>query len=133
MGEPRPEFRRPIGIPRAGAYFFVVCSIPGLPLLLLALSDGQRVAIDSEEDEALYGPLAFVCPMGPDIRSEAPTVCFRCRMTLMLELPAPSKHRGLLQTELQSVDPVTPVRIRFEVLQPGSSERQTEFETVTGS
>ncbi len=107
-----------------------VCSLPGLVLLLAIPLAGQRVAIALEEDEAPYGPLPFVCPMDPDIRSETPTVCSRCGMKLVLGLPTPSEYPVLLRTKPRAIDPGMPVQLELEVLQPDSGERQTEFEIV---
>lgn len=104
--------------------------IAALLLLVPAASGGQERAIDLGADVSPYGSLPFVCPMDPDIRSETPAVCSRCGMRLVLGLPTPSEYPVLLRTEPHAVDPGRPVRLEFEVLQPESGERQTEFETV---
>ena len=107
--------------------------IPFIAVLLLLVptaSVGQERAIDFGGDVSPYGSLPFVCPMDPDIRSETPAVCSRCGMKLVLGLPTPSEYPVLLRTEPRAVDPGRPVRLEFEVLQPESGERQTEFEMV---
>ena len=106
----------------------------GLILLLpsvvgLTLS-GQRTAIKSKSPELPLGPLPFVCPMDPDIRAASAGVCSRCGMKLVLGLPAPAEYPVLVRTASPAVVAGTPVQLEFEVLQPNSGERQTEFETV---
>ena len=118
------------GITRAAAGLIAVGSILGLLVLLAIPMAGQRVAIVLDEDEAPYGPLPFVCPMDPEIRSETPTVCSRCGMKLVLGLPTPSEYPVLLRSEPRAVDPGKPVQLELEVLQPDSGDRQTEFEVV---
>ena len=51
-------------------------------------------------------------------------------MKLVLSLPAPREYPILLRTEPRGIDPGKPVRLKLEVLQPDSGERQTEFEIV---
>lgn len=68
--------------------------------------------------------------MDPDIRSETPTVCSRCGMKLVLGLPPPQEYPILLRTEPRAVSPGKRVRLEFEVLRPGTGERQTDFEMV---
>ena len=91
---------------------------------------GQRTSLPPDREELPLGPLPFVCPMDPDIRAESPGVCSRCGMKLVLGLPAPAEYPVLLRTEPAAINPGIPVQMEFEVLQPRSGERQTEFETV---
>ena len=104
-----------------------------LVLLLLAVTtslEGQRLSAELDADEAFPGSLPFVCPMDPDIRAETPGTCSRCGMKLVLGLPVPAEYPVILRTEPRGVAPGTPVRLAFEVLQPETGKRQTEFETV---
>lgn len=117
-------------LPRAVESLLAVGAILPLVLLLAVPLPGQQISSISEEDEAPYGPLPFVCPMDPDIRSETPTVCSRCGMKLVLGLPTPSEYPVLMRTEPRAVEPGMPVQLELEVLQPDSGERQTEFEIV---
>ena len=91
---------------------------------------GQRLEIALENEEPPVDPLPFVCPMDPDIRAESPGVCSRCGMKLVLGLPAPAEYPVVLRTQPRGVVPGTPVQLEFEVLQPESGERETQFETV---
>lgn len=93
-------------------------------------SAGQTSTLGPAQEASPFGPLPFVCPMDPDIRSETPTVCSRCGMKLVLGLPPPQEYPILLRTEPRAVSPGERVRLEFEVLRPGTGERQTDFEMV---
>ncbi len=103
-------------------------------LALLALTPlfGQSVVegLELELDPVPLGPLPFVCPMDPDIRSETAGVCSRCGMQLVFGLPVPAEYQVRLTTTPAAVRVGEPVELSLEVLQPDSGERQTEFETV---
>ena len=104
-----------------------------LALALLTITSplaGQGAAADPLDGEPPSGPLPFVCPMDPDVRSETPGSCSRCGMKLVLGLPAPAEYPVVLRAVPRAVDPGTPVRLEFEVLRPSTGERQTDFETV---
>lgn len=75
-------------------------------------------------------PLPFLCPMDPDIRSARPGTCSRCGMRLVLGLPTPAEYPVLLRSSPRAVVPGERAQLEFEVLQPGSGRRQTEFEEV---
>ncbi len=51
-------------------------------------------------------------------------------MKLVLGLPTPAEYPVLLRTESRGIVPGIPVQLEFEVLQPESGERQTDFETI---
>ena len=112
-------------LPAFPASLFLLLGSVVSPMLL-----GQRASLPTDGEELPLGPLPFVCPMDPDIRAESPGVCSRCGMKLVLGLPAPAEYPVLLRTEPVAISPGTPVQLEFEVLQPRSGERQTEFETV---
>ena len=101
-------------------------------LALLALTPlfGQSAVEGLDLDRVSLGPLPFVCPMDPDIRSETAGVCSRCGMQLVFGLPVPAEYQVRLTTTPAAVRVGKPVELGFEVLQPDSGERQTEFETV---
>ena len=112
---------------------FPMAAIACLLLLLFAFTpplEGQRVSPELDAYESSRGSLPFFCPMDPDIRAETPGTCSRCGMKLVLGLPVPAEYPVILQTKPRGVAPGIPVRLEFEVLQPESGQRQTEFETV---
>ncbi len=92
--------------------------------------EGQKRTDALGAQEAPYAPLPFVCPMDPDIRSRIAGTCSRCGMRLVLGLASPGEFPVLLRTVPGAVDPGVPARLEFEVLQPVSGERQTEFLAV---
>ena len=99
-------------------------------LLTLTPLLGQTEVDGLELDLASLDALPFVCPMDPDIRSETAGVCSRCGMQLVLGLPVPVEYQVQLTTTPAAVRVGEPVQLSFEVIQPDSGSRQSEFEIV---
>ena len=99
---------------------------------LLALTPllGQTGLEGLEVGPASLDSLPFVCPMDPDVRSETAGVCSRCGMQLVLGLPVPVEYQVQLTTTPAAVRVGEPVQLSFEVIQPDSGSRQSEFEIV---
>ena len=105
----------------------ILCSAALLTLTPLL---GQIEVDGLELDLASLDALPFVCPMDPDIRSETAGVCSRCGMQLVLGLPVPVEYQVQLTTTPAAVRVGEPVQLSFEVIQPDSGSRQSEFEIV---
>ncbi len=105
----------------------ILCSAALLTLTPLL---GQTEVDGLELDLASLDALPFVCPMDPDIRSETAGVCSRCGMQLVLGLPVPVEYQVQLTTTPAAVRVGEPVQLSFEVIQPDSRARQSEFEIV---
>ena len=99
-------------------------------LLTLTPLPGQTDVDGLELDLTSLDALPFVCPMDPDIRSETAGVCSRCGMQLVLGLPVPVEYQVQLTTTPAAVRVGGPVQLSFEVIQPDSGSRQSEFEIV---
>ena len=99
---------------------------------LLALTPlfGQTGLEGLELGPASLDALPFVCPMDPDVRSETAGVCSRCGMQLVLGLPVPVEYQVQLTTTPAAVRVGEPVQLSFEVIQPDSGSRQSDFEIV---
>jgi hypothetical protein len=93
---------------------------------LVAQTDVDGLELDLGSLEAL----PFVCPMDPDIRAETAGVCSRCGMQLVLGLPVPVEYQVQLATSPAAVRVGETVQLSFEVIQPDSGLRQSEFEVV---
>ena len=120
----------PVASGRRRAWQRAMRLLCALALLALTPLFGQSVVEGLDLDPVSLGPLPFVCPMDPDIRSETAGVCSRCGMQLVFGLPVPAEYQVRLTTTPAAVRVGKPVELGFEVLQPDSGERQTEFETV---
>ena len=99
---------------------------------LLALTPllGQTGLEGLELGPASLDAFPFVCPMDPDVRSETAGACSRCGMQLVLGLPVPVEYQVQLTTTPAAVRVGEPVQLSFEVIQPDSGSRQSEFEIV---
>ncbi len=120
----------PVASGRRRAWQRAMRLLCALALLALTPLFGQSAVEGLDLDRVSLGPLPFVCPMDPDIRSETAGVCSRCGMQLVFGLPVPAEYQVRLTTTPAAVRVGKPVELGFEVLQPDSGERQTEFETV---
>ncbi len=122
--------------PAGGCRFDVATHCAWLSALMLILGlmlppvHGQEGKLDLGAVGGVFEELPFVCPMDPDVRAKTAGVCPRCGMKLVLGLPVSAEYPVLLSTKPNAVDSGAPVRLSFEVLEPVSGSRQTEFEVV---
>ena len=87
-------------------------------LLGLAHAWGQQHrAVD------LSPPGDWVCPMDPDVRSDAPGVCPRCGMTLVLHIPDSVEYSLEVSHSPEVLKPGTEVVLRFRVFDPKTGQR----------
>ncbi|HKD05175.1 MAG TPA: heavy metal-binding domain-containing protein [Bryobacteraceae bacterium] len=75
-------------------------------------------------------PVQFICPMDPDVRSNAPGKCPRCGMALEAGIQQPLKYRLKLDVLPTAVPAAKPVELRFEIIDPKTDKRAEKFELV---
>jgi hypothetical protein len=76
------------------------------------------------------GPLDYICPMDPDIRSNKPGVCSRCGMKLVLGIPDGTEYLLDLTTRPRVIRPGEKVELAFRVIDPRSAKPVSKFEIV---
>ncbi len=74
--------------------------------------------------------LPFYCPMDPEIRAKLGGKCSKCGMDLVLGIPDPVEYRVTLRTVPPVVEPGRPVRLEFEIREPGHDHRVHDFAVV---
>src|SRR5581483_2326046 len=72
----------------------------------------------------------WVCPMDPDYRSNAPGVCPRCGMTLVLKVPERIEYPLKVSQHPESLNPGDTVTLTFRVLNPTTGQTVRDFEIV---
>src|SRR5665213_839435 len=75
-------------------------------------------------------PVQFVCPMDPDVRSSKPGRCPRCGMALEAGIQQPVAYRLRMSAVPSNVPAGKPVELRFELLDPRTGRRASQFEVV---
>ena len=80
--------------------------------------------------EAAEAPVEFVCPMDPDVRSKAPGKCPRCGMNLVAGIPEQMEYPVNLQVTPKAPRPGQNVTLAFQILDPKTNQRVTDFEIV---
>jgi hypothetical protein len=80
--------------------------------------------------EAPDAPVEYVCPMDPDVRSTSPGKCSRCGMALVPGIPDPIEYPVKLTTTPRALKPGQTVQLAFEIQDPKSGKRITDFEIV---
>lgn len=79
---------------------------------------------------AYQGPLDYVCPMDPDVRSDKPGVCSRCGMTLRLGISDQSEYPLELTTSPNVFHPGEKVRLTFTIKDPKNGSTVKQFQIV---
>jgi hypothetical protein len=74
--------------------------------------------------------MSYVCPMDPDIRAAVAGKCSRCGMALRPLGGQPRAYRLEMRETASAGAPSGAVALAFEVTDPESGERVTQFETV---
>jgi hypothetical protein len=103
-----------------------------IPLLFMSVLLAQEPVLkfpvpEAEKPEA---PVEFVCPMDPDVRSNNPGKCPRCGMTLVAGIPDQVEYLVDLTTTPRALKPGQKIEIAFEVRDPKTGKRVTNFEIV---
>jgi hypothetical protein len=75
-------------------------------------------------------PVGWVCPMDRDVRATQPGKCPRCGMALVPGIPPFREYPTRLRTNPRLIKPRVETAMRFEVLDPQTRKRVTEFEVV---
>jgi hypothetical protein len=104
-----------------------------LPSLLIAsalLAGQPQTPFPLPPAEPQQPPVDFVCPMDPDVHSPQPGKCPRCGMTLIAGIPDETEYPVILKPAPARLNPGKPVQLAFEVLNPKTAQRVTDFEIV---
>jgi hypothetical protein len=75
-------------------------------------------------------PGDWVCPMDPDVRSDAPGVCPRCGMTLVLHIPDSVEYPLEVLHSPEVLKPGAEAVLTFRVFDPKTGQRVKRFEIV---
>jgi hypothetical protein len=75
-------------------------------------------------------PGDWVCPMDPDVRSDAPGICPRCGMTLVLHIPDSVEYQLEVSHSPEVLKPGADVVLTFWALDPETGQRVKRFEIV---
>jgi hypothetical protein len=87
-------------------------------------------SVTRAEPPAASGPLDYVCPMHPDIRSDKPGVCPRCGMTLKLGVADVSEYLLELTTTPSVLEAGRTVRMKFCFKDPKTGVQVQKFEIM---
>src|SRR5437899_1481663 len=88
--------------------------------LLMLLLGGSLCAQDT----------VYVCPMDPDVRSNKPGFCSRCRMKLVAGIPDPVEYHMDLTVTPRAPRPCKTAKLEFTVRNPWNNLRVTNFQVV---
>jgi hypothetical protein len=72
----------------------------------------------------------FTCPMDKDVHSSVPGKCPRCGMKLVANLPDPVEYPLNLTMTPAAPKPGDAVQLHFDIRDPKTGKRVTDFETV---
>lgn len=72
----------------------------------------------------------YTCPMDPDIRSKTPGKCPRCGMALEARIQQPVDYRLRFRTDPPNAPAGRPIELQFELIDPVTKKRATQFEVV---
>jgi hypothetical protein len=72
----------------------------------------------------------YVCPMDPDVRSNAPGKCARCGMALVAGLPDPVEYHMHLDVKPAPVKVGQPSNLTFEIHDPWKDRPVANFQVV---
>jgi hypothetical protein len=97
----------------------------GGSLVLPLVGSGLRA-----EQPAASGPLDYVCPMDPDVRSDKPGVCSRCGMPLKLGVADLSEYPQELSTIPAVIEAGRKVRLQFSFKDPKTGLQVRKFEIM---
>jgi hypothetical protein len=75
-------------------------------------------------------PVEWVCPMDRDVRMKGPGKCPRCGMTLVPGIPDFVEYIEKVRTTPRMIRPDAETAMTFEILDPKTRQRVTDFEIV---
>ncbi len=75
-------------------------------------------------------PVEFICPMDPDVRSNAPGKCSRCGMKLEAGIPEGIAYEVRIAASPKAIRPGVAVDLTFEAIDPKKKTRAVKFEVV---
>ena len=104
-----------------------------LPALFAGLLAFQEVPATTPATVAADGaekPVEWVCPMDRDVRSKTPGKCPRCGMTLVPGIPDFFEYTMKITATPRKILPGAPTLLTFEVLNPATHKRVTDFQVV---
>jgi len=79
---------------------------------------------------ALWAQNVYVCPMDPDVRSNAEGTCRRCGMKLVAGLPDPVEYHLDLTVTPRAPKPGEKVELRFSIHDPWKDRPVKDFQIV---
>lgn len=82
------------------------------------------------QQTAASGPLDYVCPMDPDVRSNKPGVCSRCGMPLKLGVADLDEYSLELTTSPAVIEPGRKVQLKFSFKDPKTGAQVKKFEIM---
>ena len=97
-----------------------------LPALLAGMLAFQEVPTPDTGDK----PVEWVCPMDRDVRTKGPGKCPRCGMALVAGIPDFVEFATRIRTNPKMIRPGVPTAMTFEVINPATRKRATDFEIV---
>ena len=108
----------------------VVRALIALLLLSLIPICAQQAGDPSPTVAVQPGPLDYVCPMDPDVRSDKPGSCPRCKMKLVLGIPDDAEYPMEVKTERRVLKAGENVKLTFRILDPKNGKTVSKFEIM---
>jgi hypothetical protein len=100
------------------------------PLVLLSAALLTGCVLQNRAAPAAEERIEWVCPMDPDVRSNAPGMCRKCGMALVAGLPEPKEYQVRLEIAPRLTRAGEPVDLTFRVVDPEGGKRVTKFDLV---
>jgi hypothetical protein len=98
--------------------------LAGAILVLLAMAQ------QAPPTEPTPVPVEFVCPMDPEVRSQAPGKCPRCGMTLVANIPEPIEYPTRFTFMPPQIPPNHDLHLKISVANPKTGAPVKHFQTV---
>ena len=92
-------------------------------LSFVALAPGVAAQQSKPPAEPAEPPVEWVCPMDPDVRAPAPSICPRCKMKLVPGIPDSLEYPLRLDVTPKNWKAGDLVRMRFDILDPTTGKR----------
>ncbi len=108
------------------ATFVLAVFIPAAAVVPAASQTSQATA--SEGVQILES--AFYCPMDPDVRARVAGKCPKCGIALVVGIPDPVEYHVNFSVDPPAVEPGREVELQFEIVDPDSGKRATDFAIV---
>ena len=103
-----------------------------LPALFAGLLVFQDAAVQQQPPPASADekPVEWLCPMDRDVHAKSPGKCPRCGMTLVAGIPDPIEFITKIRTTPKTIKPGVDTAMMFEIVNPATRKRVTDFEVV---